>query len=135
MSMHLLSSVVEAKWACTENSLNAILGIVQDHTAFYNNGEFHSNKNHDPMQAIIGTVGNRIPDTSFATKSGSVGILHIDGPIIPKSVDTMSSGPSASLQGFSKELQMMDEDLNLHHLKVHEGKPVRFLTAYYPLRS
>lgn len=127
MSPHLLTSVVESKWAIQPKSLAAILEIVQDHKASFDRSTFHQGEGE--LQSVIGTVGSRIDGTKFSTKAGSVGILHIDGPIIPRSVETMSSGPSASLQAFSKELQMMDEDPRIENIVLSFDTPGGMVTG------
>ena len=108
MSIDLLTHVVEGKWAILPKSLQAISQVVQDHSLIFSRDTFH--QGDGSLQSTVGTMGKRIEGTSFSTKFGSVGILSVDGPIIPRTVYTPSSGPSASLEAFSRELEVMDND-------------------------
>lgn len=127
MSLNLLTSVVESKWAIRERSLEAILEIVQDHSAMFERGAFHGSD--DSMQAAIGTVGSRMDGTRFSTRAGATGILHIDGPIIPRSINTPSAGPSASLEAFSKELKAMDDDPRIENIVLSFDTPGGIVTG------
>lgn len=127
MSSHILTQVVESKWAILPGSLEAIVELVQDHSSTFARTTFHQNEN--PMQAVIGTIGERINGTQFSTRAGSVGILHIDGPIIPRSVETASSGPSASLEKFSKELKLMEDDPKIDNIVISFDTPGGLVTG------
>lgn len=130
MSAQLLTAAIEAKWAMTKPSLEAVIEIIQNHSFIAPTGTFHSKHiDEGGMQAVIGTVGDRIAGTRFSTISGNVGILHVDGPIIPRSIETASSGPSASLQAFATELQMMDEDPRVQNIVLSFDSPGGMVTG------
>lgn len=127
MDFHLLTYVQEAKWAILDKSLLYITDIVQDHDLILKTTAFHQ-KDGD-MKSVIGTIGTPIDGTNFSTRAGNVGILHVDGPIIPRSVNTISSGPSASLQTFTKELKLMDENPDIKNIIMSFDTPGGMVTG------
>jgi len=127
MSIELLTQAIEGKWAILPRSLTAISEIIQDHSRVFGREVFHQNETS--IQSAIGTMGNPIERTSFSNKFGSVGILTVDGPIIPRTVHTISSGPSASLEAFSRELKMMDEDPEIKNIVISFDSPGGFVTG------
>ena len=127
MSLDLLTRVQDAKWAIMPNSLEAIVEIVKDHKHISDRANFHGAQ--EELKSEIATIGTRIDGTTFSSQEGNVGILTVDGPIIPRSVETMSSGPSASLERFSNELRRMDADESIDTIVISMDSPGGMVTG------
>lgn len=124
MPLHLLSQVVEAKWAITPKSLQAITEVIQDHDLIASRETFHKGE----MQSAIGTIGKSIEGTNFARQQGSVAILSIDGPIIPR-ISSSFSGPVASLEGYANDLKRLQKDESIESIVFSFDSPGGFVTG------
>lgn len=127
--INLMTMITESMWAITPPSLQAIVELIQDHKKTFSKEVFHGVSDEDSLRALIGTVGDNINGTTFSSRSGRVGILSIDGPIIPKSVITPSSGPMGSLEKYSQELILMDNNPNIDNIVITFDSPGGMVTG------
>ena len=124
---YLLSKVLNEPWVILEHSLNAIVEIVQNHNKIFDKSTFHGNVSEERL--IFGDMGESVQGTTFSYISGSVGIMRIEGPIVPRSVETMSSGPSASLEKFSRELSILQNSKEVETILLSIDSPGGMVTG------
>lgn len=133
--INLMTMITESLWAITPASLEAIVELVQDHKKTFNKEVFHGVSETDSLRALIGSVSSPIDGTMFSSRSGRVGILSIDGPIIPKSVNTPSSGMTGSLERYSQELMIMDNNPNIDNIVIVHDSPGGMVTGVNEMGS
>lgn len=119
----LLTKAINAKWAILPETLESIFAVVQDHNAITDRSKFHA-ANEEDKQAIIANMGYSADGTSFTTINGSVGILTIDGPIVPRgNLMSAMSGDVGSLEAYTQELIALENDPAIETIVLNLDSP------------
>lgn len=128
MLSNILNLFTSTQWAITPDAYDAMYAIVMNKETNFSWSTFHGvseaeSKMTDDGYNATGTMGNPIEGTRFSFRSGNVGILHVNGPIVPRAIRTPSSGESASLERFKSELQVMDADSDIKQIILSIDSP------------
>jgi hypothetical protein len=88
----IAAKIESTRWAILPDSLRAITRAI-DRGLDEGDREFFHKLAEEDLEAFVADLGPRIPDTDHAFRSGSTGVLFVDGPVIPQASQVAKGRP------------------------------------------
>lgn len=112
----LYNLMVNTKWLMVPESLTALANIVvnreiQDKELFH----------HGDRNALIADMGESF--SPFSTVKDGIGIINIEGPIVPRGSFAAISGPIASLETYTRDLLILSESDEIREIVLNIDSP------------
>lgn len=118
----ILSKIETEKWAVLPATLETILKITEKNIDISDYPQFHgSSKNN--RNAIVTDLGRRMPKTRNGYVKGNVGLLYIDGPIIPRTDSLAEMSGITSVQSLTKDFQAFEKDESIKEVLIVMDTP------------
>ncbi len=106
---NILAELTNGKWAMTEEGLRSLLSIAQREYNVEDYSTFHQ-ISEDEKSALVADLGERVEDSQYSYKKGNVGVLYIDGPIIPRGSWMSDVSGLTSISSLTKEYMAFEND-------------------------
>lgn len=105
----LISEIESVQWAITEDALAGIYKAIDQDLSADDYELFHRVSLSDKKN-IVADLGTRPEGTAYSFVQGNVGILMIDGPIIPRGDSFSAMSGLVSIDTLSSEFKAFEED-------------------------
>lgn len=100
-------------WAVSPGTLEAMHEIIKDGFSESQYASFHAVEK-EQYEAVVQNFGNKVKGSRISYRRGSTGILFIDGPTIPYTIDEASG--NISTERIEKELSAFERDTTIRNI-------------------
>lgn len=105
----IIEAIEGGNWAITAEALQGILKISQRDFSAEDYKIFHA-ASEARKDAIVADLGERVPGTRYSYVNGSVGLMYVDGPIIPRADGFSDVSGMTSIEGLHSDLRALNAD-------------------------
>jgi ClpP class serine protease len=111
----IISEIERTHWAITLPALEGLLRAAERELTAEDYKLFHQ-LDQVKKEALVSDLGERLTDTKHAYANGKTGILFIDGPIIPRASAMTDASGLTSIDGLTRDFQMLEADEKIQHI-------------------
>lgn len=104
----ILAKIEEARWAIMPGALRGIIRAVQVGLTAEDYELFHR-LTEEERTALVADLGPRVPNTTSAHRQGNVGIIFVDGPIVPRSSGMSGASGLTSWQALTADFLALEK--------------------------
>ncbi len=105
----ILAAIERSKWAITPEALQGVLAALDQGLTAADYSTFHA-LDKDQKSALVANLENGDAGTRYTFRSGSTGLLYIDGPIIPRADLFSDVSGITSIENLVAEFQALESD-------------------------
>jgi ClpP class serine protease len=109
---HILTEISRQHWAITDSAMRGILSALDGSLDLEDRPKFHAAE----IEAISSQLGERISDRRFSSVLDSVGILQINGPLIPRGDAFTDVSGLASIDRLTSEFKAFELDESIEQI-------------------
>ncbi|MBW2560990.1 MAG: S49 family peptidase, partial [Deltaproteobacteria bacterium] len=113
----ILAEISHNQWALAPSSIDGLLSALKS-SGEYNSelySKFHGAKSGE-FNALASVLGDRINGTRISRRSGSIGAIEINGPIIPRGDMFSSMSGITSAEMISSEFSQMESQAGIERI-------------------
>ena len=118
----ILSEITGNQWAITPDALDGIIKAVDSGLTAADYALFHAAPKGD-RDLLAADFGDRVDGTRKASVRGSVGILDVNGPIIPRADAFAESSGMTSIERLSSDLRALEADRRVENIVLVVDSP------------
>jgi ClpP class serine protease len=118
----IAAKIESTRWAILPDSLRAITRAI-DRGLDEGDREFFHKLAEEDLEAFVADLGPRIPDTDHAFRSGSTGVLFVDGPVIPQASSLTRASGLVSIQALTADFLKLQKDARIKRIMLAFDSP------------
>lgn len=124
----ILAAIEAARWGIQPGALESVLAIVQQDIPAADYATFHQ-ASLESREAIVANLGDQVEGTRQSYVRGSVGLMYIDGPIIPRADMFSEASGMVSIEGLTHDLQTLQADSRVESILLIMDTPGGVVTG------
>ena len=127
--IRILEEIQRNQWAMTDESLRAMLAIVDGLEISADDYKLFHAIAEDEKLAMVDNFGTPVTDTSYTSIRGDVGFLTINGPIIPRATWLSRVSGVASIDQLTAEFKALDSNPSIKKIVLLLDSPGGAITG------
>ncbi len=125
---HILSEIARTPWAIMPSSLRAIVGTAEGKLSAADYPNFHAAAPEE-QRAVSAELGEKSEGTRLTSIRNGIGIMQINGPIVPRGDAFTDMSGLTSIDRMSAELSALAVDPSVRHVLLVMDSPGGAITG------
>jgi ClpP class serine protease len=109
---HILAEISRQHWAITHEAMQGILDALDVGLTSFDRPKFHNSE----IESIVSLLGERYNESQIASVRESLGIVQINGPIIPRGDAISASSGVVSFERLTTEFKALEADESINRI-------------------